>query len=371
MLRRYLSREIDLWTENGLLQAGQGEKLLDDHDRRHTGFSLSGVLAVLAAVLLGAAVVALTAANWDAIVRPVRVAMIFLFIVLGLATAALALRRGDKWIPEAALVFTLLCFGAGIALIGQMYHLSGDEAAFMLTWTVGALVVSLCFSSWAAAIAAGVLGLGYLFAESESLGVFDSVDVMNLPGYGLVLGVAMAIGVSAWRSRSTVAGHLCAVLLIGWVMWIVVEVSELNPGYALTVIGAVAFGAGSVVPALFGGAVSRHGVLSAYGAVLVLSGLGIIQVDLNNVGTAGEMGFAALILIASVVILLVAGVENQLIRRFVYFVFACETIYVVGETLGSLLGSAGFLFLGGLVLAAIAFAVMKIEKRFKAAEDRS
>ena len=66
MLRRYLSREIDQWTKSGLLTPGQGEALLADHDRRHTGFSLSAVLAVLAAVLFGAAVIALIAKkNWD------------------------------------------------------------------------------------------------------------------------------------------------------------------------------------------------------------------------------------------------------------------------------------------------------------------
>ncbi|GAB5461234.1 hypothetical protein [Hoeflea alexandrii] len=60
-----------------------------------------------------------------------------------------------------------------------------------------------------------------------------------------------------------------------------------------------------------------------------------------------------------------------MIRTFAYFAFACETIYVVSETLGSLLGSSGFLFFGGVVLALVAFVVMKIEKRFKSGEGLS
>jgi len=370
MLRRYLSREINQWTQGGLLSPGQGETLLADYDRRHTGFSLSTVLAVLAAALLGAAVIALVAANWEAIARPMRVAMIFIFIIAGLFVSALALRRGAKWIAEAALVFTLLCYGAGIALVGQMYHLSGDDAAFMLAWTMGALVVSIAFSSGVAAISAGLLGLGYLFAQS---GVFEgrSTDVLDFSGYGSVLAVALAIGLSAWRSRSVVAGHLCALLLICWAMWIVDDTLDLDPGYILTVIGAIAFTAGSLVPANLGQTVSRHGVVSAYGAVLFLSGLGLIQADLAKPGLAAEIALAAFILLASVSVLAIAGGENRLIRRFAYFTFACETIYVVGETLGSLVGSAGFLFLGGVVLAIIAFAVMKIEKRYKSVESQS
>lgn len=352
------------------MQPGQGEILLADHDRRHTGFSLSAVLAVLAASLFGAAVIALIAANWEFIPRLMRVITIFVFIVAGLAVASLALRRGASWVAEAALVFTLLCYGAGIALVGQMYHLSGDEAAFTLTWAVGALVVSLCFASAIAAVSAGLLSLGYLLVETELFGSGWS-EVVNISSYGIVLALAFAIGLSAWRSRSTLAGHLCALLLIGWILWVVDEATDMDPGYVLAALGAVVFGIGSFASLLFGGAVTRHGAMSAYGAVMLLSGLGLIQAELNNPGLAVEVALASFILVISVAVLAVAGGENRLVRRFAYFVFACETIYVVGETLGTLLGSSGFLFLGGLALAIIAFAVMKIEKRFKKLEAQS
>ncbi|MEM5472691.1 DUF2157 domain-containing protein [Hoeflea sp. AS60] len=370
MFRRYLAREIDQWTKAGLLKPGQGDVLLSDHDRRHTGFSLSSVLAVLAAVLLGAAVIALIAANWEGIARPARVLMIFVFIAGGLTAAALALRKNAYWILEAALVFTLLCYGAGIALVGQMYHLSGDETAFMLAWTIGALVVSLAFSSATAAISAGLLGIGYLIAESSLFGS-GYADVFDISAYATALSVVVLIGVSAGRTRSIIAGHLCALMLVGWVMWVVDETTDVDPGYILAVTGAVAFAIGSKVPPAIANALERHGVVSAYGAVLFLGGVGLIQIDLVTTSLAAEMAFAGFILLVSVAILAIAGRENRLIRRFAYFAFACETIYVVGETLGSLLGSSGFLFLGGLVLAVIAFAVMKIEKRFKTVGEPS
>lgn len=365
MLRRYLVREIEQWTTSGLLQPGQGAVLLADHDRRHTGFSLSAVLLVLAAILLGAAVVALVAANWELFARPIRAVMIAALITASLTGAAMAQRRGAGRISEAALVFTLLCFGAGIALVGQMYHLSGDEASFMRLWTVGAIVASLSFSSAMAAVGAGFLGLGYLTAETGALG-FRTGDFNNLTGYLTVLVVAVAIGVSAWRAKSAAAGHLVAILLIGWGIWVIDGLVDLNPGYVLAVIGGVAFAVGSRLPLMSGGFADRHGAVSAYGAVLLLSGLGLVQMDIQGDRISVEMALAALILLASVGILATAGGHNRFIRRFAYLVFTAETIYVVSETLGSLLGSSGFLFLGGLILAVIALAVMKIEKRFHA-----
>jgi len=365
MLRRYLRREIDQWVANGLLDSAQGEALLEDHDRRHTGYSLSSVLASLAAVLFGAAVIALVAANWEAIARPLRVAMIFLFIIVGLSGATFAVLRNAHWIAEAMLVFTLLCFGAGIALVGQMYHLSGDEAAFMLSWAIGALAVSLSFSSPMAAISAGLLALGYLFTVSDGLGIFSSWHGPDLVGYVGALVVTAAVGVSAWRSRSALAGHLCAIMLICTMVWIFEEGTDLNPSYLLAAIGALAFATGSLVPSRPSAPFARHGTLSAYGAVLLLGGLGMVQADSDITSLPGVMAFAALVLGASVGVLVVAGGENHLIRRFAYFAFSCETIYIVGETLGSLLGSAGFLFFGGLVLAAMAYAMMRLERRFK------
>lgn len=365
MLRRYLSREIDQWIRGGLLEAEQGAALLRDHDRRHTGLSLSSVLAVLAAVLLGAAVIALVAANWEAIARPLRVAMIFVFIIGGLSGATFAVLRNAHWIAEAMLVFTLLCFGAGIALVGQMYHLSGDEAAFTLSWAIGAFAVSITFSSALAAISAGLLGLGYLFTVSDGLGIFSSWHGPDLAGYVAALVVTAAIGLAAWRSRSALAGHLSSIMLICLLVWIFEEGTELNPSYLLAAIGAVAFAAGSLMRLPPDAPFATHGTLSAYGAVLLLGGLGMVQADSDINSLPGVMAFAALVLGTSVGVLVVAGGENRLIRRFAYFAFSCETIYIVGETLGSLLGSAGFLFFGGVVLAAMAYAMMRLERRYK------
>ncbi|KGF70248.1 hypothetical protein LL06_06350 [Hoeflea sp. BAL378] len=364
-----MSRELDQWTRSGLLAPGQAQVLLADHDRRYTGFSLSAVLAVLAAVLFGAAVIALIAANWEVIPRATRVIALLILLMAGLAAAAVAVRRGAPWVAEAALVFTLLCYGAGIALVAQMYHLSGDETGFMLTWAVGALVVSFAFASAMAAAGAGLLGFGYLLAVQD-LFSGSGTNPQDLSSYATVLALAFAVGVAAWRSRSAIAGHLSALLLISWVMWVIFETTELEPGYVLAALGAVAFGAGSFTPSPLTGTISRHGAVSAYGAVMLLSGLGLIQVSLVDPGLGVEMALAAFILVVSVAVLAVAGGENRLVRRFAYFAFACETLYVVGETLGSLLGSFGFLFLGGVALAVMAFAVTKIEKRFKKGEAR-
>lgn len=369
VFRTYLLRELKQWSEKGLLAPGQADVLLADHDSRHTGFSLSSVLAVLAALLFGAAVVALVAANWEVIPRLLRVALIMVLIVAGLLVAFVSRKRGAIWISEAALVFVLLCFGAGIALVAQMYHLSGEEADAYLLWTAGALVVSLSFSSGMAAIWAALMGMVYFFYE---YGVFgSSYDLISLARALTVLFVALACAVAAWRSGSRVAAHLTAIMLIVWVVWLVDGFEIADPAYVLAFAGMLAFLAGSFPPPPLSDLITRHGSVSLYGCLLAFAGLAIIQFDLSGRSLATEMALAGLILAISVAVIGVAGRANRAIRRMAYFVFAAETIYVVGETLGSLIGSSGFLFFGGLVLAVLAYAVMKIERRFRAQEAKS
>jgi uncharacterized membrane protein len=367
-MRRYLAREIEQWSRNGLLEPGQGERLLADHDRRHAGFSLSGVLAVLAAVLLGAAVIALVAANWEGIERIYRVAMIAALILAGIVAAVLARRRDANWTSDSALVFTLLTYGAGIALISQMYHISGDESGFMLAWSVGALVVALGFSSPLASIGAGLLGLGYLLAEVTAYDL-GATDILTASQAVATLAVGVGCGVAAWRARSVIAGHLTAILSVFWLLWICYNALGIEPEHMLIGVGVVAFVLGAFTPSGLGALIERHGSVAAYGALMLLSGLAIFQIELRNPDLALEILVAAVILVVSIAVLAVSGSANRLIRRFAYFTFAAETLYVVSETLGSLLGSSGFLFLGGLCLAVIAFLVMKIEKRFRAGQE--
>ncbi|MEQ8479031.1 MAG: DUF2157 domain-containing protein [Hoeflea sp.] len=370
MLRKYIVREIGHWSKGGLLSPGQGERLLADYDARHTGFNLSAVLAVLAAVLFGAAVIALVASNWEIIARPLRVLLIAFLISVSLVVAVISKRRNAQWIMEASLVTGILSYGAGLALISQMYHISGDQTGFMLTWATASLVVALAFSSGLSAIAAGLLGLGLLWAQIDMLGI-GPANTGDMRAITITLLVALITAIAALRSRSIVAGHLVVILIICWLVWVGDNLAGIEPKMVLPVLGVAALALGWLPPAGLGGFVERHGWATSYGAFLLLLGLAIMQLNLSNPSLLAEMAMAAVILLASVVLLVMSGAHNALVRRLAYFAFAAETLCVVSETLGSLIGSSGFLFVGGLVLAIIAFAVMKIEKRIRAGGELS
>ncbi len=101
---------------------------------------LDGLLLGLGVVLIGAGMVFFVAANWQALGRYAKFALVELPIVLALAACW---RFGlESLAGKAALVAAALLTGALLALVGQVYQTGAD------TWEL--------FAAWAAAIAVWV-----------------------------------------------------------------------------------------------------------------------------------------------------------------------------------------------------------------------
>src|SRR5262245_21707511 len=94
MYRGRLERDLSVWVEKGLLPEATAGALLGEYDARPASFSLGKVLMILAAILLGAAILLVVASNWEAIPRLVRLAVILAVIWTVHLGAAAMLRRG-------------------------------------------------------------------------------------------------------------------------------------------------------------------------------------------------------------------------------------------------------------------------------------
>ena len=66
---------------------------------------------------------------------------------------------------EGVWLIAAAAFGGSIALIGQMYHLSGDEAHAVLTWCAGTAVAAAALRSGPLTVAAVALAAAWLFLE--------------------------------------------------------------------------------------------------------------------------------------------------------------------------------------------------------------
>ncbi len=360
MYRGRLRRDLDDWVKRGLLDAVTAGRLLDDVDRRGAGFSIGTILSMFAAVLIAASLLMLVAANWDVIPRLVRVAGIIGLIWIFHIVALLARSRGADRIAAAFLVLGSAAFGAAIALIGQLYHLSGDTFSAMFLWFSVTAVSAALFRSGALTVVAGVLSLVTFGGGFDSFG-------WNIGSHGLwawwpPFGAVAIFGLSHWTGASR-AKHCGYILLVVWIWLMTILDREEVYAFAVALAATLIFLALTVPRSPLQTLHRRLGAsASFYTLVLALSGFAYLQGSALDAGSIAVLG--VIILGISIAALALEGRDNGAVRYLAYGAFAAEVLYLSYETIDSILGTSAFFLLSGLVVALLAFVVIRLEKRF-------
>ncbi len=361
MYRGWLAKDLRAWTAKGLLDARTAEALLAEYDGRASTFSAGKVLLVLAAVLISSAILLLVASNWEAIPRLARVVGIAGLIWGFYIAAALFKEREHPAIANALLVLGTITFGGGIALTGQMYHLSGDAVDAVLLWFGGAVMAAVLFRSTILTVFSGFLSWA-VFATILSDGPSFHEDrllwLTPLMGLGLLV---LVYYTEAFRAR-----HLVYILLVAWLGWIYSENATPQMALAIAAAGFIGFVLATVpVSPVYGLARAAGASPAFYTFLVAVFGLLAMHLDVDTVGGSVLLGGATIAL--SIAGLVLTGRDNGAVRYLGYLVFALETLYLADETIGSILGTSGFFLVSGLVVTAIAFLVIRIERRLSPA----
>ena len=239
------------------------------------GINISIVVAIVGGLLIAAAFLAFVAAHWTELARPMRFAILAAGLIGANGLGAWFAHTGRPVLADLCASVGAIIFGAGIALVGQMYHLGEDFAGGMLLWSVGAFATAVLTGS------RGALAVALAAASIWScMRVYDSADVPHL---AFVLFWLIAAGLAlAWHSR--VAAHLVALASLPW--WIAAALQlgleRFQPAFVLADGAALLFGAGLALAATpWQRAISFGAVLSTYGA-LSLAGVAILAVATTN-----------------------------------------------------------------------------------------
>jgi len=235
------------------------------------GVNIPVVVAIVGGLLIAAAFLAFVAAHWTELARLSRFAILAAGSVGANGLAAWLAREGRTVLADLCASVGSIIFGAGIALVGQMYHLGEDFAGGMLLWAGGALASAVLTGS------RGALAVALAAASMWSaMRVFDTHDLPHLPFVALWLitaGLALT-----WNSR--VASHLVALSALPW--WIVAalqtNLDDLPASFVLADGAALLFGGGlALAAAPWQRALCVGTALSTYGA-FSLAGVAILEV---------------------------------------------------------------------------------------------
>jgi uncharacterized membrane protein len=263
--RQRLEADLARWEADGVITPAVLAAIRSALPPLAPEINIPVVVAIVGGLLIAAAFLAFVAAHWTEFARLLRVAILVAGIVGANGLGAWFARAGRSVLADLCASVGSIIFGAGIALVGQMYHLGEDFAGGMLMWAAGALAAATLTNSrgaLAVALAAGSVW--------STMRVFDAHDVPHLPFAALwftAAGLALA-----WNSRT--AAHLVTLAALAW--WITAALAAnlvvLANGAALLFGGGLALAAAPWQRALCVGA-----VLSTYGA-FSLAGVAILEV---------------------------------------------------------------------------------------------
>lgn len=422
--RKRLEADLVNWTHAGLIQPTQASAIRRAVEAQG-GVKLPGVLGMLGALLLAAAMIAFVAANWEAIPRLVKLGGILAGIVAALGASWHFGRAGSPRTADAAATLATLVFGAGVALVGQMYHLPADWPAGALLVGIGALVAAALMRSDGALIIAFAAGAGWLFASySEGAGVLGPLATISwtstpwylafwLPAFALAMGrtkrpvhhaAVLALGVwlvlaagnplgsrmfgsllAFWLAiaiASIAVGHLASDR--GWAPVFTAFLPWGLLGYVVTLAAQLsrvfergALSGNATLPVVLAGLAALAGIAALFrlpherrsGALLGIAlalAAAIPLIFWSGFGFTGPGRIAvAALLLASSCMMVAAGTASGIRRVSLAGTasFGLNVLVLLYTTIGTLLGQSLFFLIGGILLIVLAIYAPKLLAR--------
>jgi uncharacterized membrane protein len=256
--RQRLEADLTRWEADGVVSPAASAAIRNALPPLASTINIPVVVGIVGGLLIAAAFLAFIAAHWIEIPRLARLAILFAGIVAAHGLGGWFARTERPVLSDLCASVGAIIFGAGIALVGQMYHLGGDFAGGMMLWAVGALAAAALTDSRGALATALVAATIW-----TSMRTVDEMDAPHL-AFLVIWFSGAALGL-AWNSR--VAAHLVALAAIPW--WI-------SAGIALPTQSGIFIPAGGAA-LMLGGALalalspwprlaSAGAILSTYGA---------------------------------------------------------------------------------------------------------
>jgi uncharacterized membrane protein len=351
--RKRLLRDLDRWRSNGWIGDEGRSAILADVQSGGREFSLASALGILASVLFGFAAISFVAAHWEEMPRLGRLFLLLAAIWAGYGAAGWLETRGHDLFADAAVLFAVGMFGAGIMLISQMYNIAGDPTDGVLMWWIGALLAGAILRSNPALALALILVCVWSFMESSQ---------SNEVHWPFVIGWALVTAAFIWQ-RWWPGLHLSALALTGFVISLGYLLGAGHEHALVAILGILsafaAVGLEKSRPDL--GYIAAP--LFTYGLAIAFAGLFALQFFENTHG--GKLILLAAIslglLLAAIAYALSMGNRGALWLG--YIGFSAEILTLYGVTVGTILGTSLFFLIAAVIVALLAYAALRLARQ--------
>jgi uncharacterized membrane protein len=236
--RAWLEKESKLWVEQNYITTDQQGLILSQYPESEEGRHGIRWLPILASILIGAGVLSFIASNWQELSETFKLMIIFGSIIGFYFAGEKMYQKGNEMVGLALTMLGILFFGAGIILIGQLYHLVSYNAAAFYVWYIAALLLAYVYRS------AILLALAVVIVNIAGYYSLIEFSYFSFTYYALLLG-SFPFLIS--REVKWVKGFMFILLTIYTLIGTAADIG--NPLFLLTV-GSVLLVAGDFISPL-------------------------------------------------------------------------------------------------------------------------
>jgi uncharacterized membrane protein len=361
--RTRVERDLARWQTAGWVTEAGASHIRGDLNSRKPAFGVAGVFAILGAVLFGFAAMSFVAANWTAMSKLARLALLVAALWGCYGGAAYLFQRQLSAFAHAAVLGGIAVYGASIMLIAQMYHMEGNPPDAVLLWALGALLATVLARSNPALAATFVLLVVW---DCWERGLGGAAHWSFLIAWAATAAAAVWLG---WRPGL----HLAATSLAIWIVPLGYFILGRHAHWVVVLIGiGAAFAAAAAAPAI-DRYIAGSAALFSYGLIVAFAGLYIIQFidELRIFGAQQNTdSIARLVLLAIVTLVLLLGAmqwalktDNRAALWLAYAGFAVEVFTLYLKTFGTLLNTSLFFLIAAIIVSALAWAAYRLHQR--------
>ncbi|MFH1768517.1 MAG: DUF2157 domain-containing protein [Candidatus Omnitrophota bacterium] len=215
---RWLYQELPSLVREGVLSDDAAQRIKqyygDVGSKNKIQLALT-IFAIIGAIWIGLGIILLFAHNWDMLSRLQRTLLAFLPTIISSGFVCFAVIKNKQSVAmrEGFGILNMICVGATISLITQIYNISGDISSFLIAWmlitvplvyllsaSLPALFYLICITLWA----------GMSQYEAGQAVLFWPLSAIIMPYY--IKNVIKRPNASQWLSAAI---FLCYTVAIG------------------------------------------------------------------------------------------------------------------------------------------------------------
>lgn len=351
--QRRLERDLTRWQEQGWVTSGNADRIRSDVANA-PGLSLPGVLGILAAVLLGFAIMSFVAAHWDEMPRLARLGLLFATLWVSYGAAAVFENKGMAAFKDAAILMGVSVFGASIMLISQMFHIDGNPPDGVLLWWVGALLAGVALRSNPALALTMILVCLWSFVWMDMRG--------GLTHWPFLIGWALVAAAFYWQ-RWWPGAHLSGLALAGFIVTLGATLKGGHAFHLVTIIGLAGCAAAVAIERTQPRFAGLARIALGYAAGVAFAGLWVLQfIERTDTGELVVLGAISLVLLLALIWYGLAA-HNRGALWLGYIGFSIEILALYGKTVGTLLDTSLFFLVAGVLVAGLAGMAWRLHAR--------